>query len=76
MTTPPQSEPSTSITLREVYDLVQEMRLTLHQIVAHTPRIEDHELRIRGLERARWIIAGACLALGTVGGAIGGAIIQ
>jgi hypothetical protein len=30
---------------------------------------QDHELRLRSLERVRWVIVGACLAAGGTGGA-------
>lgn len=29
---------------------------------------QDHETRLRGLERVRWVIAGACLTVGGGGG--------
>jgi hypothetical protein len=49
------------ITLREVYDIVQELKFEL----AHIPRIaDDHEKRIRNLERLIWSLSGVATLLG------------
>jgi hypothetical protein len=49
------------ITLREVYDIVQELKFEL----AHIPRIaDDHEKRIRNLERLTWSLSGVATLLG------------
>lgn len=49
------------ITLREVYDIVQELKFEL----AHIPRIaDDHEKRIRNLERLIWSLSGLATLLG------------
>lgn len=49
------------ITLREVYDIVQELKFEL----AHIPRIaDDHEKRIRNLERLTWSLSGIATILG------------
>jgi hypothetical protein len=49
------------ITLREVYDIVQELKFEL----AHIPRIaDDHEKRIRNLERLIWSLSGIATLLG------------
>lgn len=51
----------TEITLREVYDIVQELKYEL----AHIPRIaDDHEKRIRNLERLIWSLSGLATLLG------------
>jgi hypothetical protein len=50
------------ITLREVYDAVQELKFEL----AHTPQtLTDHERRIRDLERKVWSFAGLSAVLAT-----------
>lgn len=54
------TEPA-EITLREVYDIVQELKFEL----AHIPRIaDDHEKRIRNLERLIWSLSGIATLLG------------
>lgn len=54
-------EPSARITLREVYDAVQSLKQELSQL----PKIaEDHEDRIRELERRVWSFAGLATILG------------
>ena len=54
------TEPA-EITLREVYDIVQELKFEL----AHIPRIaDDHEKRIRNLERLIWSLSGVATLLG------------
>jgi len=57
-------EPNTArITVREVYDAVQSLRTDLQ----HTPRIvEDHEQRLRDLEKRVWSAAGIATVLGVV----------
>lgn len=67
MTTP---EPSTQITLREVYDLCLETSKLVATLVAVGPKVDDHEARIRTLERTRWALAGVCTALGAAAGTI------
>jgi len=54
-------EPTTEITLREVYDAVLELKGEL----AGTPSIiADHETRIRKLEALVWKAAGAAMVIG------------
>lgn len=54
-------EPSARITLREVYDAVQSLKAELSQL----PKIaEDHEDRLRDLERKVWSFAGLATVLG------------
>lgn len=54
-------EPSARITLREVYDAVQSLKAELSSL----PKIaEDHEDRIRELERRVWSFAGLATVLG------------
>lgn len=52
---------TTEITLREVYDAVIELKYEL----AHTPKqVDDHEKRIRSLERLTWSLSGVATLLG------------
>jgi len=52
---------ASEITLREVYDIVQELKYDL----AHIPRIaDDHEKRIRNLEKLTWSLSGLATILG------------
>ena len=54
-------EPTARITLREVYDAVQSLKAELTQL----PKIaEDHEDRLRDLERKVWSFAGLATLLG------------
>lgn len=54
-------EPSARITLREVYDAVNSLKAELSNL----PKIsEDHEDRIRELERKVWSFAGLATILG------------
>jgi hypothetical protein len=57
-------EPSSArITVREVYDAV----ISLRNDLQHTPRmVDDHEERIRDLERKVWGAAGIATVLGVV----------
>ena len=56
-------EPTTEITLREVYDVVLELKGEL----SGTPDvIRDHEARIRKLEALVWKAAGAAMVIGAV----------
>lgn len=64
MTTAPAAE----ITLREVYDLVVEVKDSVAVVPAHGKTLDDHETRIRSLERKVWLAAGAAAVIGgTVG---------
>lgn len=55
------NEQSTEITLREVYDAVIELKYEL----AHTPKqVDDHEKRIRSLEKLIWSLSGIASLLG------------
>lgn len=55
------NESTTEITLREVYDAVIELKYEL----AHTPKqVDDHEKRIRSLERLIWSLSGIASLLG------------
>lgn len=61
------------ITLREVYDAVQELRGE----VSGTPaRVEDHERRIRTLEQRVWQAAGGAATLGAVIGLVGERVLN
>ncbi|PTU56417.1 hypothetical protein DBB34_09145 [Sphaerisporangium cinnabarinum] len=63
----PDSAPAI-ITLREVYDAVQELKGEM----AGTPTIvQDHERRLRVLEQRVWQAAGGAAALGAIIGLVG-----
>lgn len=51
-----------TITAKEVYDKLSELVVAMSPVPA---RIEDHEIRIRSLERKIWAAAGFAAALGT-----------
>lgn len=57
-------DPSTArITVREVYDAVMSLRNELQ----HTPRmVDDHEQRLRDLEKRVWSAAGIATVAGVV----------
>jgi len=46
------------ITLKDVYDLLQDVKTTVSGMGDHGDRLADHEKRIRSLERNMWIIVG------------------
>lgn len=46
------------ITLKDVYDLLQDVKTTVTGMGDHGDRLADHEKRIRSLERNVWIIVG------------------
>ncbi|WP_424936661.1 MULTISPECIES: hypothetical protein [Bacteria] len=64
------------ITLREVYDLVTEVRDSVAIVPSMSDQIKDHETRIRSLERKVWIVAGAAAVIGGVLGKVGPALFQ
>lgn len=70
MTAPP--EGPAVITLREVYDLVLEVRgeVALLKTTELKQDVDDHEQRIRKLEQWIWRASGIAAALGAAGGAI------
>ncbi|SNS41801.1 hypothetical protein SAMN06309944_0173 [Micrococcales bacterium KH10] len=59
---------SPEITIREVFDGVQEIKQTLAGMQGHKDTLDDHETRIRGLEKLVWKAAGVAA---TVGAALG-----
>lgn len=65
----PPSDPSVAVTLGEIYKLVLETRDTTRDtktaVEALTVSADDHEARIRSLERKVWVSAGVA----AVGGA-------
>jgi len=75
MTTPP--EGPAIITLREVYDLVLEVRseVTLLKTTEMKADVADHETRIRALEKWIWRASGIAATIGAVGGAAAAEII-
>lgn len=52
--------------------ILTEMRTDLKHALA---RGEDHETRIRSLERSKWALAGFAAAIGTAGGTVASKII-
>ena len=66
------SEGPAVITLREVYDLVLEVRseVTLLKSTELKSDVADHETRIRALERWIWRASGIAAAIGAAGGYI------
>lgn len=56
------------ITLREVYDVVMEVKGTVSGIPT---AVQDHERRLRVLEQRVWQAAGGAAALGAVLGLVG-----
>lgn len=59
-------EPKTEITLREVYDVQQQMLACLHSMRAKMEDIPDHEDRLRKLEFRQRLWAGALAVLAVV----------
>lgn len=69
MTDIPPSEPSTRVTLGRVYDLVLELK---DELTGLPRKVDDHEVRIRAIEKYLWVWIGAA----GVGGAGIGQIIN
>lgn len=70
MTAPP--EGPAIITIREVYDLVLEVRseVALLKSTEIKADVADHETRLRALERWIWRAGGIAAAIGAVGGTL------
>lgn len=51
-----------TITAKEVYDKLSELVVAMSPVPA---RVEDHETRLRSLERKVWAAAGFAAAIGT-----------
>lgn len=54
-------EPSTRITLRDVYQVALETKDAVNPL---PPQVRDHEVRIRAIEKYLWIWIGASGVLG------------
>ena len=67
----PEEEDAVKVTLRDVYAIMLEVRDQVRDMHPLPSRIEDHETRIRSLERKVWAAAGAAAAAGGVVGIIG-----
>ena len=53
------TDPNTvRITLKDVYTLLVEVSKKVDATQSHGPQLEDHEKRIRAVERNVWIIVG------------------
>ena len=65
------------ITIREVYDLVLEVRqeVALLKTTELTKDVDDHEARIRSLEKWVWRAGGIAAAIGAAGGAVASQVI-
>src|SRR5690606_31252021 len=62
----PEEEDAVKVTLRDVYAIMLEVRDQVRDMHPLPSRIEDHETRIRSLERKVWAAAGAAAAAGGV----------
>lgn len=69
MTTP--TEPTVKVTMRDVYDLLLDLKATVDKMDGQPAQLQDHETRIRSLERKVWIAAGTATAAGGLLGSIG-----
>ncbi|UDL14796.1 membrane protein [Microbacterium phage Gretchen] len=69
----PQTGPAV-ITLREVYDLVVEVKDSVAVVPAHSKTLDDHEARIR-VQEARKTVSPRDLWTGITGAAAAGAAI-
>lgn len=71
------SDGSATITLREVYDLVVEVRqeVALLKTTELSKDVDDHETRIRSLEKWVWRAGGIAAAIGAAGGAVASQVI-
>jgi hypothetical protein len=59
----PETEPV--VTMRTIYESLEDVKRSLSAMGGHGKDLDDHEARLRSLERWVWGAAGA----GTVGGA-------
>jgi hypothetical protein len=61
-------EPSTRVTLRDVYDVASDVKTTVIRMEGQVGSLladrDDHEVRIRALEKRVWTAAGIALAGG------------
>lgn len=57
--------------MADIYRLLLEVRDEVREMRPLPPRVDDHETRIRALERKVWAAAGAAAAAGGVVGIIG-----
>ena len=68
MTTNPTTEPGVKVTMADLYRLLSEVRDEVRSMRPLPAKLDDHESRLRALERKVWSAAGAAAA---VGGAVG-----
>lgn len=61
-------------TLDDVAEILTGVRITLAEMTSRLSvvlsTLEDHERRMRGLERWRWMVAGICAASGVLTGTV------
>lgn len=62
------------ITTKEIYEELKGIRSDLQKVAetlpSHRETLDDHEDRIRGLERAKWMVAGVSAFLGGGGATV------
>lgn len=66
--------PGVTITLKDIYDKVETMSVKIDRIATthdvHAQTIDDHEGRIRDLEKMVWKASGVATVLGIIGSTI------
>lgn len=61
------AEPTTQITLREVYDILVQVRDTVNPL---PEKVADHDTRIGRVERRMWLLTGGATVVGAIIGAL------
>ena len=57
---------SVRVTLRDVYEIVNEIRDDVQDLKPLAPQVQDHEKRLRAVERIAWAALGIAGVLGVV----------
>ena len=57
---------SVRVTLRDVYEIVNEIRDDVQALKPLAPQVRDHEKRLRAVERIAWAALGIAGVLGVV----------
>lgn len=57
---------SVRVTLRDVYEIVNEIRDDVQDLKPLAPQVRDHEKRLRAVERIAWAALGIAGVLGVV----------
>jgi Mg/Co/Ni transporter MgtE len=63
-------EPYTRVTLAQVYSLLQETAKKFDSLADVPSKVDDHEVRIRAIEKYLWIWIGAAAVLGAGAGQV------